>query len=228
MGRVSPDRQGARGRRREASREHGFQDEIPESGWSPERQRFAEQLRLLVRALRSTEESVQELAVVQITLLGPKAVPYLTSALEDALDESDLRQSAHQSMSSAERAVAGICSALGIIRDSDAVVDLAAALPREEAVEALAKIGGERALELIMDTIENKPSLGDPLSSHGGHSSWPSGSAEADPAFVRRVFLRFGEAGRMRLLKELGSGSGSRRETVAEIIRIMGDHDDLS
>ena len=173
MGRVSPDRQGMRSHRTEASREHGFDDEIPESRWSPERQRFAEQTGLLLGALRSTEESVQELAVVQITLLGPKAVPYLTSALEDALDESDLRQSAHKSTSSAERGVAGICSALGIIRDSDAVVDLAAALPRKEAVEALARIGGERALDLIMDTIENKPSLGDPLASYGGHSSWP-------------------------------------------------------
>jgi len=209
--------------RREASPEHGFQDDIPERGWSPERQRFAEQVGLLVWALRSTEESVQELAVVQITLLGPKAVPYLTSALEDALDESDLRQSAHKSTSSAERGVAGICSALGIIRDSDAVVDLAAALPRKEAVEALAKIGGERALDLVMDTIENKPSLRGPLASYGWHSSWPSSSADADPAFVRRVFLRFGEAGRMRLLKELANGPGSRRETVAEIIRIMGD-----
>jgi HEAT repeat protein len=227
MGRVSPDGQDVGSHRRDASREHGFEDEIHESGWSPERQRFAEQVGLLVRALRSTEESVQELAVVQITLLGPKAVPYLTSALEDALDESDFRELAHESTSSAERRIAGICSALGIIRDSDAVVDLAAALPRKEAVEALAKMGGERALGLIMDTIENKPSLGGPLASHGGHSSWPSGSADADPAFVRRVFLRFGEAGRMRLLRELANGSSSRRETVAEIIRIMGDSDGL-
>jgi len=214
-----------RARRKEASREHGFQDEVPESGWSPDRQRFAEQVGLLVRALRSTEEAVQELAVVQISLLGPKVVPYLTSALEDALDESDLRQSAHESMSGAERGVAGICSALGIIRDSDAVVDLAAALPRKEAVEALAKIGGERALDLIMDTIENKPGLGGPLRSYGEHSSWPSSIADADPAFVRRVFLRFGEPGRKRLQEELASGSGPRRAAVEEIIRIMGYSD---
>jgi hypothetical protein len=228
MGRVLPDRQGVRTRRREASREHGFQDEVPETSWSPERQRFAEQVGLLVRALRSTEESVQELAIVQITLMGPKAVPYLTSALEDTLDESDLRQSAHKSTSSAERGIAGICSALGIIRDSDSVVDLAAALPRKEAVEALARIGGERALDLIMDTIENKPSLGGPLASYGGHSSWPSSSADADPAFVKRIFLRFGDAGRKRLEKELANASSSRRETVAEIIRIMGDSDGLA
>jgi HEAT repeat protein len=228
MGRVSPDRHDVGSRRREASREHGFQDEIPESSWSPERQRFAEQVGLLVRALRSTEQSVQQLAVVQISLLGPKVVPHLTSALEDALDESDQRQSAHKSASSPERGIAGICSALGIIRDSDVVVDLAAALPRKEAVEALAKIGGERALDLIMDTIENKPSLGGSLASHGGHSSWPSTSADADPAFVRRVFLRFGESGRKRLQEELADGSGSRRETVAEIIRIIGDSDGLA
>jgi hypothetical protein len=221
--------QGVKSRRRDASREHGFQDEIPESSWSPERLRLAEQVGLLVRALRTTEESVQELAVVQITLLGPRVVPYLTSALEDALDESDLRQSAHESMSSAERGIAGICSALGIIRDSDAVVDLAAALPRKEAVEALARIGGERALDLIMDTVEPEPGLGGPLRSYGGgHSSSPSSSAGADPAFVRRVFLRFGEVGRKRLQEELSNGSGSRCAAVAEIIRIMEDSDGLA
>ena len=216
-----------RTRRREASREHGFQDEVPESGWSPARQRFEEQVGLLVKALRSPEESVRQLAVVQISLLGPRVVPYLTSALEDALDESDLRQSAHESMSSAERGVAGICSALGIIRDSDAVIDLATALPRKEAVEALAKIGGERALDLIMDTIEGEPGLGGPLRSYG-RSSWSSGSADADPAFVRRVFLRFGEEGRKRLQQELANGSAPRRAAVAEIIRIIGDADGLA
>jgi HEAT repeat protein len=205
-----------RSRRREASPEHGFQDDLPEGGWSPGRQRFEEQVGLLVRALRSTDESVRELAVVQISLLGPKVVPYLSSALEDALDESDLQQSAHQSMSGAERGIAGICSALGIIRDSDAVVNLAAALPRKEAVEALAKIGGERALELVMDMIEST------------NSSWPSSTADSDPAFVRRVFLRFGEVGRKRLQEELAKGSGPRRAAVAEILRIMGEPEGLA
>jgi HEAT repeat protein len=198
---------------------------MPEGGWSPERQRYAEQVGLLVRALRATEEGVQELAVVQLSLLGPKVVPYLTSALEDALDESDMRQSAHQSTSGAERGIAGICSALGIIRDFDAIVDLAAALPRKEAVEALAKLGGERALEMIIETVENRPGLGGPLKSYGEHSSWPSSIVDADPAFVRRVFLHFGEAGKKRLKEELANGSDSRRAAVAEIIRIMGYSD---
>lgn len=205
-----------KGRRRESSREHGFQDELPEGTWSPQRQRFAEQVGLLVRALRSTEDGVQELAVVQLSLLGPKAVPYLISALEEALDESDIRQSAHERVAGPERAIAGICSALGIIRDADAVMDLAAALPRKDAVEALSRIGGERALNLIMDTIE------------GGRSSWPSGSADADPAFVRRVFLRFGEAGRRRLREEAESGSAPMRTAVEEILRIMGASEDPS
>jgi len=200
---------------------------MPEGGWSPQRQRFEEQVGLLVKALRSAVEGVQDLAVVQVSMLGTKAVPYLTSALEDALDESDLRQSAHQSISGAERGVAGICSALGIIGASDSVVDLAAALPRKEAVEALAKIGGERALDLIMETIESEPGLGSPLRTYGGHS-WSSGSADADPAFVKRVFLRFGEVGRKRLQEELENGSGPRRAAVAEIIRIMGDSDGLA
>jgi HEAT repeat protein len=218
--------QGTRGRRRDAKGEHGFQDEPPRSDWSPSRQRLAEQVGLLVKALRSTEEGVQELAVAQISLLGPKVVPYLTAALEEALDESDLRQSAHESMSSAERGVAGICGALGIIRDADAVVDLAAALPRKEAVEALARIGGERALDLIMDTIESEPALGGPLGSHGGRSSWSVGIADADPAFVKRVFLRFGEIGTKRLEQERADSSGPRRAAVEEIIRIMEASDE--
>jgi HEAT repeat protein len=199
-----------KGRRRESSSEHGFAEELPAGGWSPQRQRFGEQVGLLVRALRSREEGVQELAVVQITLLGPKAVPYLISALEDALDESDLRQSAHERVSGPERQIAGICGALGIIRDSDAVMDLAAALPRREAVEALSRIGGERALNLLMDTIE-------------GGRSWPSGGVDADPAFVRSVFVRFGEAGSKRLREEVESGSAAMRAAVEEIIRVMGD-----
>lgn len=175
---------------------------------------------MLVRALRSPEENVQELAVVQISLFGPKVVPYLTSALEEALDECDLRRTSRESVSNVERGIAGICHTLGIIGDSDSVVDLAAALPRRDAIEALAKIGGERALDLVMSTIANAPGLGGSLRGYGGRSQ-PSSDADTDPAFVRRVFLLFGEAGRRRLLEELANGSGSRREAVAEIIRIM-------
>lgn len=206
----------------QAGREHGFQDDLPEAGWSPERRRFAEQVDLLVRALRSTEESVQELAIVQLTLLGAKVVPYLTSALEDALDDSDLRQVSHESTSQPERAIAGICTALGIIRDSDSVMDLAAALPRKEAVEAIAKIGGERALDLIMDTLESAPGLGGAPEPLGRRPSPQSTGVELDPAFVRRVFLNFGEPGRRRLQEELAACSGPRRAAVAEVIRIMG------
>jgi HEAT repeat protein len=183
-----------KGHRRESSKEHGFQDELPEGAWSPQRQRFAEQVGLLVKALRSTEEGVQELAVVQVTLLGPKAVPYLASALEAALDECDRRQSAHRPASGAEREIAGICRALGIIRDADAVVDLAVALPRREAVEALSRIGGERALNLLTDTIE-------------GWCSLPLGVADADPEFVRRArgaFERSSSAGRLRGARRWG------------------------
>jgi HEAT repeat protein len=217
-----------RDRIRGSDRARGFQDGLPKGDWSPGRQRLTEQVGLLVKALRSTQEGVQELAVVQISLLGPKVVPYLASALEDALDESDLRQLEHESVSAAERGIAGICGALGIIRDSDSVMDLASALPRKEAVEALSKIGGDRALDLIMDTVEGEPALGGPMAGHGARSSWSSGLADADPEFVRRVFLRFGEAGRNRLEKELAEASGPRHAAVAEIVRIMGDSDGLA
>ncbi len=206
-----------RSRANETGRDHGSQDDLTLGiGSSPARKRLAEQVAILVRALQSTDEGVQGLAVVQLTLLGPKVVPHLASALEDALDESDLRQLSHESSSSAEREIAGICSALGIIADHDSMVDLAAALPRREAVEALAKIGGDRALELIMGTIEEKAEEGGPLGRH---------SVEADPEFVRRVFLLLGEAGRRRLKEELDKGAGTKREAVAEIVRIMGYSD---
>lgn len=207
-------------RRKEGSKEHGLHDEVPELSWSPQRRRFAEQVGLLIRALRSSDVSVQELAVVQISLLGPKVVPYLTAALEEALDEVDLRQSARQSTSNAERGITGICMALGIIGDSESIMDLAAALPRREAVEALAKIGGERALELIMDTIENEPGFAGQPRTRAGRASAPIGTY-ADPAFVRRVFLLFGEEGRRRLREEVARGSPAGREAATEILRIM-------
>ncbi|HUI01097.1 MAG TPA: hypothetical protein VLU99_04585 [Nitrososphaerales archaeon] len=201
-----------------AGRDKAFPDASLEASWSPARRRFAEQVRLLMRALRSTDEAVRDLAVVQITLLGTKAVPSLISALESALDESDLKQVSRESPSSSEREIEGICDALGIIGDADSVVDLAAALPRKEAVEALARIGGERSLELIMGTLEDEQSGGGPLGTYG---------AEADPEFVRRVFLLLGEAGKKRLKQDLADRSGRAREAIAQIARIMGYSDIL-
>jgi hypothetical protein len=209
-------------RRRVASAEHGFQDEIPLSPWNPARRRFEEQVTMLTRALRSTDQCVHELAIVQLSLLGPRVVDMLTSELEGALEESDRRQASHQSLSSAERTIAGLCHTLGIIGSSDAIVDLAVALPRKEAVEALAKIGGERALELVMDTIENDSGTGGSLRSYSQSSSWPSVYTDADPAFVRRVFLLFGDIGKKRLQEELLRSTGSKHAAVAEIIRILG------
>jgi len=49
-----------------------------------ENARFREQVGLLIRALRSDLESVQEIAVVQLSLFGPRAIPFLTSALSGA------------------------------------------------------------------------------------------------------------------------------------------------
>ena len=73
-----------------------------------------------------------------------------------------------------------------------------------------------------MGTIENKPTASGSLLSYSGKTWWPSVGADADPAFVRRIFLLFGEAGKRRLKDELANDSGSRREAVAEIIRSMG------
>ena len=46
----------------------------------------------------------------------------------------------------------------------------------KEAVDALAKIGGERALDMIMDTIESKPGLGGPLESYGSQTGRTRGA----------------------------------------------------
>jgi HEAT repeat protein len=187
--------------------------------WSPERQRLAEQAEMLVRALRSRENSVQELAIVQLSLLGPKAVPHLVSALEKALEEVDSGRGVYSSKSDPERGIEGICRTLGIIRDSSAVLDLAEALPRREAVEALAKIGGERALELVIGTIENDSSSGGPLRIYETRVSAAGG--EDNSEFVKRVFLLFGSTGRKRLEEESRKGSRSKRAAVAEILRVL-------
>jgi HEAT repeat protein len=189
------------------------------STWSPERQRLEEQAEMLVRALRSREDSVQELAIVQLSLLGPKAVPYLASALEKALEEVDSGRGVYSSQSDPERGIEGICRALGVIRDSSAVLDLAEALPRREAVEALAKIGGERALELVIRTIENDSSSGGPLRIYETRVSAAAG--EDNSEFVKRVFLLFGSMGRKRLEEESRKGSRSKRAAVAEILRML-------
>ena len=186
---------------------------------SPERQRLAEQAELLIRALRSRENSVQELAIVQLSLLGPKVVPYLATALEKALEEVDSGRGAYSSKSDPERGIEGICRTLGIIKDSSTVLDLAEAMPRREAVEALAKIGGERALELVIGTIENDSSKGGPLRIYETRVS--SAGGEDNSEFVKRVFILFGSTGRKRLEEQARKGSPSKREAIAEILRIL-------
>jgi len=43
--------------------------------------RLREQIGLLIRSLRSEDEGIQEIAIVQLSLFGPKAVPFTKSAL---------------------------------------------------------------------------------------------------------------------------------------------------
>jgi len=195
---------------------------LTEKSWSPERQRLGEQVGMLLRALRSHEDGVKELAIVQLSLLGPKAVPYLASALEAALDESSSTEGLRASRLDPEREIEGICRTLGIIRDSSAVMDLADALPRKEAVEALAKTGGERALELVMGTIASDSKGGGPLRNYESWSPHSSDRSEENEEFVGRVFLCFGEIGRRRLDEEMGKRPSAKRAAAAEVIRILG------
>lgn len=181
--------------------------------------RFREQVGLLIRALRSDLASVKEVAVVQLSLFGPKAIPYLTSALSRAFVETS---SSRYERSNPEEAINGIVRVLGIIGDSVPISDIANALPRPEAVEALAKIGNNKALEAVIagmpkwyDKYVNK------LRRYG------SAGCELEPIddFVRKIFGCFGEEGKKGLQTALHEGNTETKDTVAKILAALGEPD---
>jgi DNA-binding HxlR family transcriptional regulator len=120
--------------------------------------RFRDQVGILIRALRSDSPGVQDVAIVQLSLFGPKAVPYLASALSHALDEISNPQYSNYDINSrietnAEEAVSGIVRVLGIIGAPASVSDVVKALPRLEAFEALAKIGNKKSLLAVLSAM---------------------------------------------------------------------------
>lgn len=192
--------------------------------------RFREQVGLLIRALRSPFESVKEVAVVQLSLFGPKAIPYLTSALSRAFVETS---SSEYEGSNPEEAINGIVRVLGIIGDSAPISDIANALPRPEAVEALAKIGNNKALEAV---IAGMPKWYDEYGEYDEYDEYPrarklreygNAGCELEPIdnFVRKIFGYFGEEGKKGLQTALHEGNNETKDTVAKILAALGEPD---
>ena len=96
-------------------------------------------------------------------------------------------------------------------------------------MEALAKIGGARSLDLIMNLIEA------PLDEFGNQKGGAlrnfvdaeQSSSPSNDRFVRNVFTCLGEPGRSRLKEELASANPRRRAAVASIARVMHDKDSI-
>ena len=177
--------------------------------------RLREQVGLLIRALRSNSESVQEIAVVQLSLFGSKVNPYLTQGLLTAFDEIKDRST---SRSSPEGAVTGIVRVLGMTGDPSKIPYIINALPRPQAVEALAKIGGEKALEAIINSMPK-------WYAEYVHTREICSSSKLEPTadFVKKIFEFFGEKGRNALTKAMHEGDNANKELYSKVFAMIGD-----
>ncbi|MGA2874138.1 MAG: hypothetical protein ABSE82_01255 [Nitrososphaerales archaeon] len=195
-----------------------------------EEARLKEQINLLVQALESDSESTRNSVVVQLSLFGAKAVPHLMGILNSDLTE-ELRLQRHDGAKNSylELAIDGIIKSLGIIQDEAPIELIAKALPRKEAVEALAKIGGAKSLDLIINLIAA------PLDEFGNQKGGAlrnfldpdQPSSPSNDRFVRNVFTCLGEPGRLRLKEELTSANPRRRAAVASVARVMKDKESI-
>ena len=190
-----------------------------------------EQVGLLVRALRTDLPSVRESTMVQLSVFGPRAVPYLKAALSEALEEaseprkSQRSYSVYESGSKAldpESAITGVCTVLGMIGDQRAFPELKEALPRLEAVLALAKLRSGESLTAITDSIpkwfsQSKDRYG------RGESKYSVGEN-----FLREVFSYFGEEGEKRLHELLHKGPDETRQRVSKIVAVLQDKGSLA
>jgi len=191
--------------------------------------RVKEQSALLIRSLWSDFQSVREIAIVQLSLLGQKAVPYLTSTLGSQLEAlSNLkyndsfygevaRCSDYPSCSkkdATERTIAAIIQTLGIINDPNTIDDIAKALPRNEAFTALGKVGSKRALNVIISVMPD----------YYDKKLRGYGSSNESDAFLRNVFTNFdAEDVRSELEDMLREGKELSKNSAARILSIVGD-----
>lgn len=186
-----------------------------------------DQVGLLVRALRTDIVSVKESTVVQLSTFGAKAVPYLKAALAGALREAEEAKSkklvsySEERTSDPEGAITGICTVLGMIGDQRAFPELKAALPRPEAVDALAGLRSEEALTTIVESVTEW--FRKPDSRYGR-----DGEYSVSDDFVRRVFSLFGEEGMKRLHEALHKGTDETKQRVSKIVAILGDTGSLA
>ncbi|HUH99663.1 MAG TPA: hypothetical protein VLY65_01345 [Nitrososphaerales archaeon] len=155
--------------------------------------RLREQVGLLIQSLRSDSDGTRESAIVQLSLLGSKAAPQLTSTLLAALEERERGASLHPGT---ERAIEGIVRALGMIADPPCAAALAKALPMPEAAMALGKLGTSTALGLLIQEIPKWYVRPNPLGS----------GPEEKQELARRAFSYFGQEAVTKLV-EAAKGS---------------------
>lgn len=177
---------------------------------------FKEQVGLVIRALRADLESVRELATVQLSLFGSRATPYIITALVKALKEAEQDEADRyrRTGSNTEYAVSGLLTTLGIIADPTTIQSVVRALPRKEAVIALAKIGTDEALDTI---IENIPNWYDPK------DRGPISANLCDDDDVKIVFSYFGDEKGAQLRKYLEKTDAETKIKTMKILTLISD-----
>ena len=181
--------------------------------------RFREQVGLLIRALRSEEPSIQEIAVVQLSLFGSKAVPNLKSALLEAFAELN-SEGKWGHIDAPERAINCLVMALGIISVPNSVSDIAQALPRVAAFKALAKIGNKQALDAIVPAIPAWYTKGEYEEHYWQRKD--TDEVELD-TFLRETFNGFEEEGRIALETALTTENFEGKKVIARALAVVGD-----
>jgi len=179
--------------------------------------RFREQVGLLIRALRSDITSVQEIAVVQLSLFGPRAIPYLRSALSEAFSEPS-NPELNNMIDYTEDAISGLINILGIISVPATVPDIVKALPRPEAFEALAKIGNKQALDAVISSMPKWYSKYVDL-----YYSSERKPEDVDD-FLRKIFGHFDQEDvKTALENALNAGEETAKSIAARILAVVGD-----
>lgn len=183
-----------------------------------EKARLREQINTLVSELGNEQLGIRRLAMVQLSILGSQAVPYLGALLIENMQRlKDLPVPYAAEVSPRSSVIEGLTKVLGAIADPGAVPYLAKVLPSLEAVEALAKIGDREALSLVIRTLPQ----------WYVQSKKRSGVDEQTPAkgsFAARVFSYFGPEGVSAMAEALEATNERELYRVAcEIFDEIGD-----
>ncbi|MBT0158948.1 hypothetical protein G4O51_03070 [Candidatus Bathyarchaeota archaeon A05DMB-2] len=194
--------------------------------------RFREQVGLLIRALRSDIESVQEISIVQLSFLGQRVIPYLTSALSTAIKEAENQEKNNYYYDSSrkrgpENAIRSIVKALGIISVPSTVDDVSKALPRTEAFDALAKIGNKQALDAIVQSISKWyfKNIDTYYSDPYGHPLTHEDDEKATQVdeFARNIVNHFEEEAQRSLETAMVTDNFLGKQVIARMLGVIGD-----